>query len=331
MKKIATLLGLLCLVCFNLKAQTTIASGEWHNPAIWDTGVVPTGGTITIASGHTIYIHGARSTSSIADLNVYGSLIFEKVGNVKASLVLPSNSTIKLYTGSNIGTQGGGTGSNFLQIGGNWINGSKLDAVVEPNTLTEDNLSTGGECPGTGCEPGGVVLPVELMYYNASRSFNGALLNWATASEVNFSHYEIQYSTNGNNFSVVGEVSGTGSETSQATYQFVFNNLVPGYNYFKLVAVDIDGSREVHGIKAVKVGEVAMLSPNPARQSDVRLYLENDKQGIVKIYTVNGSLVHQQALTNNFTLLPTANLKAGTYIVRVAGNTNHSTQKLIIQ
>jgi hypothetical protein len=61
-----------------------------------------------------------------------------------------------------------------------------------------------------------VVLPVELLYFESQLAAkHNVILNWATVSEINNSHFEIERSYNGRTFERVGEVNGNGNSQHQ--------------------------------------------------------------------------------------------------------------------
>jgi len=46
----------------------------------------------------------------------------------------------------------------------------------------------------------GPSLPITLVYFEAESTFNQVILSWATSYEENFSHFEIEKSSNGIDF-----------------------------------------------------------------------------------------------------------------------------------
>jgi hypothetical protein len=96
-------------------------------------------------------------------------------------------------------------------------------------------------------------LPVTLTYFKASKSGSEALIYWHTASEVDFSHFEIQRSHDGKTFDVIGTVVAKGNSSIGTKYSFNHKEYqTNGIVYYRLVAVDIDGSREYFSIQTIR-------------------------------------------------------------------------------
>src|SRR5690606_13552388 len=87
-------------------------------------------------------------------------------------------------------------------------------------------------------------LPVELLSFSAICNKSEVTLNWVTASEVNNSYFDVQQSTDGDNFTTIGKINGKGTTTSQTRYTFVAKaeNI---HNFFRLIQYDYAGSYKV--------------------------------------------------------------------------------------
>lgn len=80
---------------------------------------------------------------------------------------------------------------------------------------------------------------------------NKALLTWVTASEVNNDYYEVQHSTDGVYFTVIGYVQGKGTTNEMSTYNFTHDNPQVGVNYYKLRQVDFDNKSSYTDIRSL--------------------------------------------------------------------------------
>lgn len=81
-------------------------------------------------------------------------------------------------------------------------------------------------------------LPVTLIRFDATRKGDKAILTWATATEVNHSHYEVEYASDGRNFVYLGRTG----------LQWVEHKPENGHNYYRLISVDLDGTRHYYKI-----------------------------------------------------------------------------------
>ena len=77
------------------------------------------------------------------------------------------------------------------------------------------------------------------------------ILNWSTATELNNQGFEIQRSTEGEEFFTVGFVNGHGTTTEQQNYSYADRNLDDGKYYYRLKQVDYDGSYEYSDVVEV--------------------------------------------------------------------------------
>lgn len=84
-------------------------------------------------------------------------------------------------------------------------------------------------------------LPVELLYFNGVFNIDAIFLDWATASEINSDHFDIEKMTTTGNVEVIGRVNSTGNSNVINQYQFIDENVLSGYNYYRLVEYSFDG------------------------------------------------------------------------------------------
>ncbi len=96
-------------------------------------------------------------------------------------------------------------------------------------------------CRWCTCWP---VLSVELTKFECSPENDNISLKWSTASETNNSHFNVERSSNGINFTKIGTVSGHGTTTIPYEYQFKDYFPFIGDNYYQLVQIDHDGTEK---------------------------------------------------------------------------------------
>jgi hypothetical protein len=115
-------------------------------------------------------------------------------------------------------------------------------------------------------------LPVTLVDFTAVAQGADALLRWATATETNNDHFEVEASTDATSFRRIGQVAGQGSSLKPHTYQLVDPGIAQygaSRVYYRLRQVDLDGSFHYSPVRTVAVQAVASLAlfPNPTRSS----------------------------------------------------------------
>ncbi len=100
------------------------------------------------------------------------------------------------------------------------------------------------------CYDDSLLIPVELVTFNASKRSNGIDLSWETASEQNNYGFHVERTVVGEdegNWSDVGFVKGAGNSTSLRSYSFHDSKVMNGRTYqYRLRQVDLDGSQTCH-------------------------------------------------------------------------------------
>lgn len=201
------------------------------------------------------------------------------------------------------------------------------------NLYFDDFFTTGTLDPDNTCNEM-VVTPVTLVGFTASPKREQALLEWATASEQNNKGFEIQRSSDGNNWTRIGFVnsySASGNSNERLSYSFSDNNPLPGTNYYRLRQVDIDGSYQYTPIRSLNFSAKngIKLYPNPAQK---QLYIQGlTGNNTISIANAVGQVL-MKAVTNNSTqqAIDISRLRKGIYFVTVkAENGSISKFKII--
>ncbi len=167
-------------------------------------------------------------------------------------------------------------------------------------------------------------LPVELVGFTAEPQGADALLRWATASEQNNDHFDVEASADGTTFRRLGQVAGHGSSTQAHKYQWV-DPAIARYAaplvYYRLRQVDLDGTASYSPVRVVAVNGPAGLAlfPNPTTQAAT---LTGAAPGTA--VTVFDTLGHQVLAATadangTATLRLPHELVSGVYVVRVGG------------
>jgi hypothetical protein len=90
-----------------------------------------------------------------------------------------------------------------------------------------------------------VIVPVELVSFEANLNEKDVILKWTTATELNNEGFEIERSTDNFNFIRVGFVEGNGTTSESHNYSFTDNTLtIEGKYYYRLKQSDYDGTFE---------------------------------------------------------------------------------------
>jgi len=145
-------------------------------------------------------------------------------------------------------------------------------------------------------------LPVGLISFEASTIDGDVQLKWATSSESNNSHFELEKSLDGNRFDVITKIDGAGNSSTVQTYSFMDKDAFEGINYYRLKQVDIDGTFEYFTAITAKVetgSTVLHVLPNPVKDvARIRLDGVVSDNAVLQLVSVTGQLIRTVAVTN---------------------------------
>lgn len=188
-------------------------------------------------------------------------------------------------------------------------------------------------------------LPVELTRIDATTSAHRARVTWATASETNNSGFHVQHrGPESDRFATLGFVESKangGMSTSSRRYSFETDRLAAGEHAFRLRQVDADGSTTLSDTIQTRValsspGRVR-VAPNPVRrQAAVKIVTRQSERVTARLYDATGRRVQTLVRDRLSALEPrrvqfgTDALSAGTYFLRVTGETFTTTRKVTV-
>lgn len=184
-------------------------------------------------------------------------------------------------------------------------------------------------------------LPIELVYFKGEVTNHSVQLEWATTTEIDNHHFDIERSWDGENFMLIGQIEGAGNSSTTQTYHYSDNVLVSGISYYKLKQVDINGKGYSYSnIIAIEVADdngKFKVYPNPNEGKDIFVSfseLEEDKY-LVELFNPLGQLVYAKPMNSYEVQFYSAldypiDFAPGIYLV--AGTNRHKvyTAKLLI-
>jgi hypothetical protein len=343
---------------------TITTSGGWNSRTCQETGSAPTAGvTIIIQAGVTVTTNSNNQVLHTGNVVVFGTLNINHNVRLNGSITVESGGQVnlngKLELGPNTAGCGysiiikpgaevdvGGTGSDRLSICGEDI----MKGNGACNSCGGTNSAT---CPYNGqpyCEPTGGftgplgfdedgydgTLPVTLSRFIAQQKDNLIEISWATSKEEGFDYFLIQHSNNGNNFSDLASLPGAGYDTdTYKEYLYEHNNPVVGTNYYRLKAVDLDGSYEYFGpIAQIFSGARSVkVYPNPTKGDFINVDLNFNPSEGSRLAILNTQGVEVMNMTgigpsNRITLNA---LTPGMYMLKFTSRELTGTRKFIVK
>jgi len=179
-------------------------------------------------------------------------------------------------------------------------------------------------------------LPADLLSFDVSKAKDRVQLNWATASEENTKAFEIERSSDGENFYPLKSIAASNNSVVRIDYETYDDAPLSGENYYRLKQIDLNDKFQYSPIKSVFFAEKALvLNPSlVSSESTVKLYLNQLAADLsVEVINVSGQLVktHHFGTTNdNLVEIPVHDLQNGLYVFRIRYNQSFTTEKVMI-
>jgi Secretion system C-terminal sorting domain len=185
-------------------------------------------------------------------------------------------------------------------------------------------------------------LPVKLTSFNAFlTNSNKVDLKWATATEMNVSHFTIERSLDGTNFSDAGMIFAYGNTTVKSEYAFADNisNIQSSVIYYRLRSEDIDGKTQFSEIRIIRNSKqtnnsIAIATyPNPVT-NELRITIPTNWQNkklVYEVITLNGQTIkrHEAANSSQTETMNVSSLSSGMYMIRVSCEGQTAQQKIV--
>ena len=309
------------------------------------------GVTATYTPAQTDAAGGGGAGGSIIMVSTQAGLV--GLDNITASAIGGNGGDMTNYY--DFGPGGGGGGGVIV------TNGTFLAANIYAgdNGQTRSDSITGsvdndyGSTPGTDGEvitlPGPPsfknplqpaspcgLLPVTLLDFSAKWNNNTVSLRWDISKAINLKSFEVEYSTDGNNFDSLATVNYQDGLNAYG-YLHVTSS---SQNFYRLKMIDDDGqyfySKILNVQKSASQNKAVLMYPNPA-YSDLTLKLstgDNEKVAI-NIFDNSGKIVVTKIVTlpqgENFVSIDgIEKLASGFYFVKIKSATIDAIEKLIV-
>ena len=188
-------------------------------------------------------------------------------------------------------------------------------------------------------------LPVKWMNFDGKNLGEKVQLSWRTVNEINNAGFDIERSTNNQNFRKIGYVKGYGNSVIIQKYEFIdwlnnFTNIDPFSDklYYRLKQIDFDGKS--HFSKTITIDALNMFGvsvyPNPFNETLKVTINSNisDQNCVVKLLDLNGrELISKNFTTNNkefvYEIKEVNLLNPGIYFIRIVVDSKIFTNKII--
>lgn len=293
-------------------------TGNWSETTSWSPRLPQDGDSIVLQEGHYLSVSDMVNLKDV-HISVYGTLYIENGKKIN----LYGDSEIVVHSPSGTIDGGNGTGA-----------GSKITYENDPLWDSQMGPVYGYSRLDSEGFHNAETLPVELVYFKARAAQNKAIMEWATAAEINNEFFTIERSTDGKNFQTLATVEGAGNSSTQISYTYTDESAPTGTSYYRLKQTDYDGKFEYFKLIAVTIESslhnnnlnVVSVGPNPFSQ-DFNLEFDLPDAGTVELRLMNmqGNVVASETIegysgNNRYKFSDRHGLKSGTYILSLIHN-----------
>jgi len=214
----------------------------------------------------------------------------------------------------------------------NWLSPTHNSSIGTNNDFVVSTSSVGFSFFASGGDDNGA-LPVELISFGGNCIEESVNLEWETASEYNSSHFILEYSRTGEDWSIINSQNAAFNSTELISYQYVHLNSHLGDNYYRLIQVDIDGSSTIYNIINVNCesnnSSYFNIYPNPSN-GNIHLILNDQRisgDALVRILDTKGNLILNKTINVKDGInmyIVDEEISSGIYYINI-NNGNYST------
>jgi predicted esterase/lysophospholipase L1-like esterase len=185
-------------------------------------------------------------------------------------------------------------------------------------------------------------LPVEFLEVGHKLVPEGVLITWATASELNNSHFTVERGTGIDDFTPIGGVDGSGTTSSRHDYVFLDENPL-SIAYYRIKQTDFDGQFDYSKIIRVVYDESNQpeftVFPNPTSQENIqaRGFVPSNKSVVqVKLLDVMGKThmikeIDPNEFLNGVKIDLNYPVPPGVYIISISDGSTNTQRRLVIR
>ncbi|MFZ1533165.1 MAG: PQQ-dependent sugar dehydrogenase, partial [Chitinophagaceae bacterium] len=175
-----------------------------------------------------------------------------------------------------------------------------------------------------------ITLPLDLITFTGTlQSDKSTLLKWRTENEINTSHFVVERSTDGNNYTAIGTVSAyNASAQNYSLVDYDAANQQSLLLFYRLKMYDRDGAFKYSNVVTVSLADIAgavKVSPNPVT-NEARITIIPTADGKVQYKLIDNTgrtilqkSTHVRKGTQNTVAIDMSTISVGTYYLKVTG------------
>ena len=164
-----------------------------------------------------------------------------------------------------------------------------------------------------------LTLPISLGNFSYTLINKTIRLNWETLSESNTKYFGIERSSDGTNFTTIGNTVAAGNSSDKRTYSFADNN--PRYiNHYRIRQVDVDGKFSYTKMLFVKVQQENPLEvQGNIIKDNLKVVIHPGEANISSLilYDFSGKKIQQFKATAGSQTLHFSSIASGSYLLQL--------------
>ncbi|MES2775146.1 MAG: T9SS type A sorting domain-containing protein [Bacteroidota bacterium] len=218
----------------------------------------------------------------------------------------------------------------------------KIDGAANPVVLsyTTAPTITNNQTDAAGAKTIATSLPLTLLSFAANLSAGSQVsLFWETVGEINTKQFEVQWSSDGSNFSSVGIVAAAGTSPVNKQYAYQHPSPLSGNNFYRLKMIDKDGHFTYSPVVKIVVTSVKggiVIYPNPVKGLlRANIHAIENKQVLLGLYDISGKMVASKSIFlaagNNQVVWPVQELAAGNYMLKMSDKAAEAIKVMIVK
>jgi len=172
-------------------------------------------------------------------------------------------------------------------------------------------------------------LPLTMLGFTAKQNLNTIKLDWRTTDERDLKNYVLQHKRDGN-YETIYTIT-PNNKSGIFNYSFVHATPSAGTNYYRLLAVDLDGTTRTFD-ETVKVNLTNAMNvyPNPAIGNSITVsgVVKGD---VIKLQNIQGQVITKKEASSNAEQIDVQSIAAGTYLISIENEGKTTSTKKVIK
>ncbi|MBC7865851.1 MAG: T9SS type A sorting domain-containing protein, partial [Bacteroidia bacterium] len=181
-----------------------------------------------------------------------------------------------------------------------------------------------------------IVLPIELLEFNAVKNSTAVDVSWITESEKDCDYFLVERSVDAINFETIGKIKGTGTSELKNNYLLKDERPLNGISYYRLKQFDFNGKFSYSKIVSVNFDYGNKLSVFNQHVSNDNLIFSVScackKPVMVDLYNLTGQKIwsSQNEISSGIinVSIPVNSFSHGIYLLKVSDGNETVTRKL---